>query len=271
MLIAALPASQAKARKDLAQAGFLLRALAEDRPCELEAAWQELLGRGPAWRQMAERGNRRFPGIFARSCRSREIPLPNRGEQITPGKTEPPERTTTTRSPFRIRPSRPGRSNLPGRRFSVAGGRDCRRGPCQDPVFTAALSGPVAEILTCRVGAAVCISPVAGLRTCRCGTSTGAKVANWGSALAECRMTPQGIFRLPSVRQAVGRDTGKTSAGSLIEHSPVPCIRRSSLCCLSDGFGFFPRSFPLASAIAMPSRVRILTRSASNSAKAATI
>ncbi len=41
-------AGQAKARKDLAQAGILIQALAADRPDDLESAWQELLERGPA-------------------------------------------------------------------------------------------------------------------------------------------------------------------------------------------------------------------------------
>ena len=49
-------ASQAKARKDIEQAGALLQVLAADRPDELAAAWQELLGRGPAWRRTAESG-----------------------------------------------------------------------------------------------------------------------------------------------------------------------------------------------------------------------
>ncbi len=51
----------------------------------------------------------------------------------------------------------------------------------------------------------------------------------------------------------VGRDTEKTSASSLIEYSPVSCIRQSSFCCYSDSFGCFPRSLPFAFAIAMPS------------------
>jgi hypothetical protein len=47
-----------------------------------------------------------------------------------------------------------------------------------------------------------------------------------------------------------------SSARSLIEYFPVPCIRRSSFCCLSDSFGCLPRSLPFARAIAIPSRVR---------------
>ena len=51
--------------------------------------------------------------------------------------------------------------------------------------------------------------------------------------------------------------------------SHISC--RVTLLDFSDSFGSFPRSFPLALAIAMPSRVRILMRSASNSAKVATM
>ena len=41
-------------------------------------------------------------------------------------------------------------------------------------------------------------------------------------------------------------------------------MRISSFCCFSDSFGCLPRSLPLARAMAIPSRVRILIRSASN-------
>ena len=41
----------------------------------------------------------------------------------------------------------------------------------------------------------------------------------------------------------------------------MACIRRSSFCCLSVSFGCFPRNFPLARAMAIPSRVRIRIRS----------
>jgi hypothetical protein len=47
---------------------------------------------------------------------------------------------------------------------------------------------------------------------------------------------------------------------------PTSCIRRNSRCCLVESFGCFPRNFPLALAMAIPSRVRIRIRSASNSA-----
>lgn len=59
------------------------------------------------------------------------------------------------------------------------------------------------------------------------------------------------------------------SAKSLIEYWPVPCMRPSSFCCLSDSLGCFPRSRPFARAIFMPSRVRRRIRSASNSANVA--
>ncbi len=55
-------ACQAKAGKDIAQVKILLRALAEDRPHELDAAWQELLERGPAWRNTAKRALQALPG-----------------------------------------------------------------------------------------------------------------------------------------------------------------------------------------------------------------
>lgn len=55
------PASRAKARKDLEQAMALLRILAQDRPQELEAVWEELLDRGPAWRTRARQASRALP------------------------------------------------------------------------------------------------------------------------------------------------------------------------------------------------------------------
>ena len=42
-----------------------------------------------------------------------------------------------------------------------------------------------------------------------------------------------------------------------MEYSPVACMRQSSRCCLSDSLGCLPRNFPLARAMAMPSRVRM--------------
>lgn len=55
------PASRAKARKDLDQAIALLRILAQDRPHELAAVWEELLDRGPAWRKRALRAAQALP------------------------------------------------------------------------------------------------------------------------------------------------------------------------------------------------------------------
>jgi hypothetical protein len=46
--------NQAKAAKDLRQAGELLPVLAEMRPYELRDAWKEMMDRGPRWRQLAE-------------------------------------------------------------------------------------------------------------------------------------------------------------------------------------------------------------------------
>ena len=54
-------ASRAKARKDLGQATALLHVLAQDRPYELEEAWEELLDRGPAWRKRALEAVRALP------------------------------------------------------------------------------------------------------------------------------------------------------------------------------------------------------------------
>lgn len=55
-------ASQAKPRKDIAQAEILLRALAGDRPHELDAAWLEILGRRPARRNTVIRALQALPG-----------------------------------------------------------------------------------------------------------------------------------------------------------------------------------------------------------------
>ena len=57
-----------------------------------------------------------------------------------------------------------------------------------------------------------------------------------------------------------------SSARSLMEYSPVSCIRRSSFCRRSESLGCLPRSLPRARAMAMPSRVRNRMRSASKSA-----
>jgi hypothetical protein len=45
--------SQAKATKDIRQAGELIAALADRRPYELRDTWEELVGRGPRWRRLA--------------------------------------------------------------------------------------------------------------------------------------------------------------------------------------------------------------------------
>ena len=50
-----------KARKDLEQAALLVRVLASDRPEELREAWEELRGRGPSWREAADRGRNALP------------------------------------------------------------------------------------------------------------------------------------------------------------------------------------------------------------------
>ncbi len=60
---------QAKANKDLRQAGALLEVLREMRAWEVEAVWQDLLGRGPGWVTRAGRGvamlDKRFPALQA--------------------------------------------------------------------------------------------------------------------------------------------------------------------------------------------------------------
>lgn len=50
--------SQAKARKDLAQAQALIEVLLEDRPYEVQSVWNEALGRGPKWREQLLQGVR---------------------------------------------------------------------------------------------------------------------------------------------------------------------------------------------------------------------
>lgn len=50
-----------KRRKDLRQAEWLLKALLETRPYDLLRAWEDLLGRGPKWRKLAEKGLRELP------------------------------------------------------------------------------------------------------------------------------------------------------------------------------------------------------------------
>ena len=52
-----------------------------------------------------------------------------------------------------------------------------------------------------------------------------------------------------------------------MEYPPVAFMLQSSLCCLSDNLGYWPRNFRLVRAISTPSRVLMLMRSASNSAK----
>lgn len=48
--------SQAKARKDLAQARALIEVLFEDRPYELEEAWNDAISRGPKWAEKLAQG-----------------------------------------------------------------------------------------------------------------------------------------------------------------------------------------------------------------------
>lgn len=52
---------QAKARKDLGQAAFLIRVLAEDRPDDLRAAYLDARACGPSWRARIEASLARLP------------------------------------------------------------------------------------------------------------------------------------------------------------------------------------------------------------------
>ena len=63
--------SQAKARKDLAQAAALIEVLLEDRPYELQDAWNEAISRGPKW----ESKLRQSAGLLQDDIRSRLIEL----------------------------------------------------------------------------------------------------------------------------------------------------------------------------------------------------
>ena len=54
-----------KARKDLAQADFLIRVLAEDRPGDLADAYGDALDRGPKWRDHIAASLKRLPQVAA--------------------------------------------------------------------------------------------------------------------------------------------------------------------------------------------------------------
>ncbi len=55
-----------KARKDRAQAAFLINVLAEDRPDELAEAWEVARGSGPRWRERIDASLARMPETVAR-------------------------------------------------------------------------------------------------------------------------------------------------------------------------------------------------------------
>lgn len=55
-----------KARKDRAQATFLIQALAEERPDELAEAWEDARARGPRWRARIDSALARLPAVRAR-------------------------------------------------------------------------------------------------------------------------------------------------------------------------------------------------------------
>ncbi len=54
-----------KARKDRAQADFLIRVLAEERPDELKDAFDEAIRRGPKWKARVEMGLKKLPASAA--------------------------------------------------------------------------------------------------------------------------------------------------------------------------------------------------------------
>lgn len=56
---------QAKSRKDRAQAAFLIEALAQDRPDDLQEAWQDARSRGPRWRERLDASLARMPATRA--------------------------------------------------------------------------------------------------------------------------------------------------------------------------------------------------------------
>lgn len=58
-----------KARKDRAQAAFLVEVLAEERPDDLAEAWEDARGRGPRWRERLDRTLSRLPETAATLAR----------------------------------------------------------------------------------------------------------------------------------------------------------------------------------------------------------
>lgn len=52
---------QLKARKDRAQAEFLVKVLSEDRPDDLAEAYEDALSRGPRWRERIQASLKRMP------------------------------------------------------------------------------------------------------------------------------------------------------------------------------------------------------------------
>jgi hypothetical protein len=77
LLIAPLrPAAwQAKASKDLAQAGEVIATLLEDRPGDLVLAWRALTGRGAQWKKAAERGIAAFARHAPSVCKALKAAL----------------------------------------------------------------------------------------------------------------------------------------------------------------------------------------------------
>jgi len=61
----------AKARKDIEQSTALIRVLAEDRLDELEHAFIEACGCGPAWREAVDKDARRLPSVRKRHSEAR--------------------------------------------------------------------------------------------------------------------------------------------------------------------------------------------------------
>jgi hypothetical protein len=60
LIVAVERSEQAKAGKDIMQAGTLIAALAAKRPLELAEAWQTAWGIGPRWKEKLESGRARL-------------------------------------------------------------------------------------------------------------------------------------------------------------------------------------------------------------------
>lgn len=94
---AAIPRSQAKARKDADQASALVAALADLRRDDLLDAWAELIARGPSWRRNAARGLKALEA-GARDVLAGAVP-PRHRREILGDVIDPPARGPGSRAP----------------------------------------------------------------------------------------------------------------------------------------------------------------------------